>query len=37
MKKKIKQFIEDYEPHTVLMIIILGLTLFKIIDILNHY
>ena len=36
MKKKIKQFIEDYEPQTVLMIIILSLALFKLIDIANH-
>ena len=35
MKKKIQQFIEDYEPQTVILIVALALALFKLIDIVN--
>jgi hypothetical protein len=35
MKNKIKQFIEDYEPQTVILIIALSMILFKLIHIAN--
>lgn len=36
MKKKIREFIEDYEPQTVVMILALAMILFKLIDLANH-
>lgn len=36
MKNKIKQFIKDYEPQTVILIVAFALILFKLIDIVNR-